>query len=114
MDPSGAEGSRDKFVDMVSATAEVDLRLSDFHPRSSLRTPLHTVERARFPVIDYHNHLDSTDPREVLSVMDQCGVEHVVNITMQVGLKALEIMDRFHVAAPERFSAIGWMDWSGL
>jgi predicted TIM-barrel fold metal-dependent hydrolase len=114
MDPSGAEGSRDKFVDMVSATAEVDLRLSDFHPRSSLRTPVHTVERARFPVIDYHNHLDSTDPREVLSVMDQCGVEHVVNITMQVGLKALEIMDRFHVAAPERFSAIGWMDWSGL
>jgi len=104
----------DRFVDMVSATAEVDLRLSDFHPCSSLRTPEHPVERARFPVIDYHNHLDSTDPRDVLAIMDQCGVEHVVNITMHVGQTALDIMDRFRQAAPDRFSSIGWMDWSGV
>lgn len=105
---------KDKFVDMVSATAEVDLKLSDFHPRSALRTPVHIIERARFPVIDYHNHLDSTDPREVLSIMDQCGVEHVVNITMQVGQKALDIMEKFRTAASDRFSSIGWMDWSGV
>jgi Amidohydrolase len=114
MSTGKVEGSKDKFVDMVSATAEVDLRLSDFHPRSSLQTPVHVVERGRFPVIDYHNHLDSTDPREVLSVMDQCGVEHIVNITMQVGQTALDIMDRFHKASPSRFSTIGWMDWSGV
>jgi Tat protein secretion system quality control protein TatD with DNase activity len=104
----------DKFVEMVSATAEVDLRLSDFHPHSSLVVPEHVVERPRFPVIDYHNHLDSTDPRDVLEIMDACGVEHVVNITMQVGDTALAIMDRFHNAAPGRFSSIGWMDWSGV
>ncbi|WP_035355901.1 amidohydrolase family protein [Edaphobacter aggregans] len=114
MDSNGVELNRDKFVEMVSATAEVDLRLSDFHPDSCLQTPVHVVERARFPVIDYHNHLDSTDPRQVLSVMDQCGLEHVVNITMQVGQKALDIMDRFNAAAPDRFSTIGWMDWSGV
>src|SRR5580700_4840556 len=114
MDSYGVELSRDKFVDMVSATAEVDLRLSDFHPDSCLQTPVHVVERARFPVIDYHNHLDSTDPRQVLSVMDQCGLEHVVNITMQMGQKALDIMDRFNTAAPDRFSTIGWMDWSDV
>src|SRR6187402_91999 len=105
---------KEKFVDMVGATAEVDLRLSDFHPRSSLQTTVHAIERGKFPVIDYHNHLDSTDPKEVLSIMDQCSVEHVVNITMQVGQKALDIMDRFHAAAPDRFSSIGWMDWSGV
>jgi hypothetical protein len=104
----------DRFVDMVSATADVDLRLSDFHPRTSLKTPVHTLERGRFPVIDYHNHLDSTEPRDVLAVMDQCGIEHVVNITMQVGKAALDIMDRFRTFAPERFSAIGWMDWDGV
>ena len=76
----------DKFVDMVSATAEVTLRLSEFHPRSSLHTPDTTPEKPRFPVIDYHNHLDSTDPKQVLSdSADQCGVEHIVNITMQTG-----------------------------
>jgi predicted TIM-barrel fold metal-dependent hydrolase len=104
----------DKFVDMVSATAEVDLRLSDFQPHSHLRTEAHLVERAKFPVIDYHNHLDSMDPKDVLAVMDQCGVEHVVNITMQVGQRAHDLMDRFHAAAPSRFSTIGWMDWDGV
>ena len=104
----------DKFVDMVGATAEVDLRLSDFRPRSSLRSEVHHLERAKFPVIDYHNHLDSMEPKDVLSIMDKCGVEHVVNITMQVGQKALDKMDKFHAAAPLRFSTIGWMDWDGV
>ncbi|GGH17232.1 amidohydrolase family protein [Silvibacterium dinghuense] len=114
--PSGESGKTDNdmFVNLVNATAEVDLRLSDFHPRSSLQTAVHTIERARFPVIDYHNHLDSTDPREVLSIMDQTNVEHCINITMKVGQKALDMMDKFHNAAPDRFSSIGWMDWNGL
>ena len=104
----------DKFVDMVSATAAVDLRLSDFQPHSSLTTAQHEVPVPKFPVIDYHNHLDSTDPNDVLRIMDRCGVEHVVNITMHVGEKAHSIMDRFHRAAPRRFSSIGWMDWTGV
>jgi predicted TIM-barrel fold metal-dependent hydrolase len=104
----------DKFVDLMSARAEVDLRLSDFHPRTALRTPAHTIEQPRFPVIDYHNHLDSMRPEDVLAIMDQCGVEHAVNITMQVGQKALDIMDHYHAAARDRFSSIGWMDWSGV
>jgi predicted TIM-barrel fold metal-dependent hydrolase len=104
----------DMFVDLVSATAKVDLCLSDFRPVSSLITPEHPIAQARFPVIDYHNHLDSTDPAEVLAIMDQCNVEHVVNITMNVGQKALDLMDRFHTASPQRFSSIGWMDWSGV
>ncbi|SNT41924.1 Amidohydrolase [Granulicella rosea] len=111
---SAVNATEDKFVALVNATTSVDLRLSDFHPRSCLRTPVHHIERARFPVIDYHNHLDSTDPYEVLAIMDQTNVEHCVNITMQTDRTALEIMDRFHNAAPTRFSSIGWMDWSGI
>ena len=104
----------DRFVDLVNATAAVDLRLSDFHPRSALKTPAAQIEQPRFPVIDYHNHLDSMRPEDVLAVMDQCGVERVVNITMQVGQRAIEIMDRYRSVAPDRFSSIGWMDWSGV
>ncbi|MBS1799510.1 MAG: amidohydrolase family protein [Acidobacteria bacterium] len=110
----GQQHSGDKFVDMVSATAEVDLRLSDFHPVSSLASSGHSISRSKFPAIDYHNHLDSTDPHEVLKIMDACGVQHIVNITMQVGDVACEIMDRFHNAAKGRFSSIGWMDWTGV
>ena len=49
----------------------------------------------------------------MLRIMDACGVEHLVNITMQVGNKAYQIMDRFHRAS-DRFSTIGWMDWTGV
>jgi len=113
MSEASSSKAADKFVDLVSATAEVDLRLSDFHPRAALQTPVHRIKQPRFPVIDYHNHLDSMRPEDVLAVMDQCGVERVVNITMQVGQAALDIIDRYH-AWPERFSSIGWMDWTGV
>jgi predicted TIM-barrel fold metal-dependent hydrolase len=46
--------------------------------------------------------------------MDACNIERIVNITMRVGSEALEIMKRFHTAAPARFSTIAWMDWSDL
>ena len=113
MNQASGSAVTDKFVDLVSATAKVDLRLSDFHPRSSLTTPVHRIQQPRFPAIDYHNHLDSMRPEDVLAVMDQCGVERVVNITMQVGQPALDIVDRYH-AWPDRFSSIGWMDWTGV
>jgi predicted TIM-barrel fold metal-dependent hydrolase len=104
----------DKFVAMVSAKAEVNLRLSDFYPTSQLKTPVHEVQCAKFPVIDYHNHLDSKSPDDVLRVMDACGVEKCVNITMQVGDKAIEMVRKFRRAEPKRFATIGWMDWSGV
>ena len=106
--------SQDMFQALVTATARVDLNLTDFQPRSMLVTPQHVVERPCVPAIDYHNHLDSLDPLEVLSIMDACGIEQIVNITMQTCDAALEQIKRFHAAAPERFSTIGWMDWSGI
>jgi len=107
-------GNNDPFVAMVSARAEVDLRLSDFHPRSMLVSPAHEIRLPKFPAIDYHNHLDAQEPRDVLKIMDKCGIERVVNITMYVGERALEVIRKFHSAAPERFATYGWMDWSDV
>jgi len=106
--------TEDKFIAMVNAWAETDLRLSDFAPRSVLIVPAHEIERAKYPAIDFHNHLDAQEPREVLRVMDACNVEHVVNITMRLGDEALAVMEKFRRAAPGRFSTVGWMDWRDL
>jgi predicted TIM-barrel fold metal-dependent hydrolase len=105
---------QDKFLAMVSAKAEVDLPLSHFQPKSMLVTKEHYVERAKFPVIDYHNHLDSLEPLDVLRVMDACGIEKIVNITMKTGEDALRMIDRFQAADARRFATIGWMDWSDV
>ena len=104
---------RDKFVAMATAKAEVDLKLSDFKPVSMLVAPVHEVNLPSVPVIDYHNHLDAFEPVEVLKVMDACGIERVVNITMKTGDEALKMIDRY-ASFPDRFSTMGWMDWSGV
>lgn len=105
---------QDKFVAMVSAVAEVDLPLSQFAPRTMMVAPEHEIEQPKYPVIDYHNHLDALNPADVLKIMDASGVERIVNITMKVGEDALAMIDRFHQAAPDRFATYGWMDWSGI
>jgi predicted TIM-barrel fold metal-dependent hydrolase len=107
------ENAQDKFIAMVSAKAEVTLPLSDFHPVRMLHSTLQTVTKPRFPVIDYHNHLDAQEPAEMLKVMDACGIEHLVNITMKVGDEAVAMIEKYKAADPKRFSTIGWMDWSG-
>ena len=104
----------DNFMAMVTAKAEVTLPLGEFQPKSTLVTAEHHLERARFPVIDYHNHLDALDPVEVLRIMDACGIERIVNITMKTGDEAIAMMHKFHSADAERFATIGWMDWSDV
>jgi predicted TIM-barrel fold metal-dependent hydrolase len=111
---STSDSGQDKFVAMVTAKTKVSLPLGEFQPQSTLVTAVHSSQRARFPVIDYHNHLDALNPSDVLRVMDACGVEHIVNITMKTGDEALRIIDKFHDADADRFSTIGWMDWSDV
>jgi predicted TIM-barrel fold metal-dependent hydrolase len=111
---SNSTRGKDPFVAMVTARAEVDLKLSDFHPRSMLLAPEHEIRQPKFPVIDYHNHLDAQEPREVLRIMDECGIERIVNITMHTGEMALEMIRKFHSAAPDRFATYGWMDWGDV
>ena len=104
----------DNFMAMVSAKANVTLPLSEFQPTSTLVTAEHHLQTARFPVIDYHNHLDALDPIEVLRIMDACGIERIVNITMKTGDEAIAMIDKFRSVDAERFATIGWMDWSGV
>lgn len=106
--------SPDKFLALMSASAQTDLRLCDFAPRSMLCAPAHQIERPKYPAIDYHNHLDSQDPESVVRIMDACGIEGIVSITMQTGETALATMERMRRAAGGRISTIAWMDWSDL
>jgi predicted TIM-barrel fold metal-dependent hydrolase len=105
---------RDPFVSMMQAASTVTLNLGDFKPLSMLRVPEHRIERPKFPAIDFHNHIDGMNPADVLRVMDHCGIEHLVNITMKPGTDGIESMKRLRKASPERFSTIAWMDWRDI
>ena len=108
------DSGHDKFVAMVTAKAEILLPLGQFQPQSTLVGEVHSPQQARFSAIDYHNHLDALNPSDVLRVMDGCGIEHIVNITMKTGDDALRMIDKFYAADAGRFSTIGWMDWSDV
>ena len=104
----------DPFVSMMRAESKVALSLSDFAPKPMLRVREHLLEKPRFPVIDFHNHIDGMDPVDVLRVMDACDVEHLVNITMRPGTEGLRSLERLRAVSRERFSTIAWMDWRDL
>jgi len=64
-----------------------EVLLKDYRPRSMLRVEEHIPEKARFPVIDAHNHLFGDLPAEqLLEVMDAVGVKVWVNVTGNVTL----------------------------
>ena len=51
-------------------------------PEILLRRPVHLPEKARFPVIDAHNHLFADmPPEEMVRIMDATGVRIFLNIT---------------------------------
>ncbi|MBI2843405.1 MAG: amidohydrolase family protein [Armatimonadetes bacterium] len=51
-------------------------------PEPMLKRPCHIPEKAKFPVIDAHNHLfGDYDHEEMLKVMDEVGVRGFINVT---------------------------------
>jgi predicted TIM-barrel fold metal-dependent hydrolase len=97
-----------------------DLPLREFRPRSSLRLPEHHVPRARFPVVDAHNHLgrwltegwSAPDVGELLDVMDACGIETIVNLDGMWGDELQANLDRYDRAHSRRFVTFCQVDWS--
>ncbi|MBI3947400.1 MAG: amidohydrolase family protein [Armatimonadetes bacterium] len=96
-----------------------DLLLKDFHPEPMLRRPAHVPERAKFPVIDAHNHLfGALPPEEIVATMDAVGVRAFVNVSGNVSLPFDEkgytirrtdlgdFIDRYVAAYPGRFAAL--------
>lgn len=102
-----------------------DLRLNDYHPRPLLVRPEHLPPRARFPVIDAHNHLfGDTPPEAMLPVMDEVGVALFLNVTGNCSLpfdekgytirrRPLEAyLDSHCRPHPRRFAALTMADFA--
>jgi len=59
-----------------------DILLKDFKPSKMLVTKEHIPQKAKYPVIDSHNHLfGDIDPDEMVKVMDEVGIKVFINLT---------------------------------
>jgi predicted TIM-barrel fold metal-dependent hydrolase len=90
--------------------------IKDYEPKSMLHVSETKVERARFPVIDFHTHLSFTDtsgvtekprflakPEEILPAMDRKNVRTMVNLTGGYGAALEENIRYWQTPHPDRF-----------
>jgi predicted TIM-barrel fold metal-dependent hydrolase len=97
------------------------LLLKDFKPVSMLHTTVHQVPRARFYVIDVHNHVNDArgsyspmPPQRVIDIMDATNVRTVVILTGMWGDKLQHVIDTMVKPYPERFIVFTQIDWSKI
>jgi predicted TIM-barrel fold metal-dependent hydrolase len=93
----------------------------DFLPRSELVTPQHPVTRAKFPVIDAHNHLTAhglggqphRPAEEMVRDMDFLNVQAIADLNGGIGDALKGKLERLDFAYPGRFITLCNVDWEG-
>jgi len=99
------------------------LPLVDWHPRAQVAVPTTEVLRPVVPAIDIHNHLGRwlsdgewmiPDVAALLTTMDECGVETIVNLDGMWGDEVTANVERYDAAHPGRFLTFCQLDWSLL
>ncbi len=97
------------------------LLLRDFHPKSMLHARVTPIERAKFPVIDVHNHINDAmgidehvPPEQVIKVMNAVNVRTVVILTGQWREKLQKVVDEMVKPYPGRFMVFTQIDYSKI
>ena len=101
-------------------TKPAPLQLSQYEPKSMLQVHERAVERAKFPVIDFHTHISVAEksekgvalsperqylgtPQELLAVMDRKNIKLMVNLTGGYEKGLAEAVQKYDRAHPGRF-----------
>jgi predicted TIM-barrel fold metal-dependent hydrolase len=104
------------------AAKKMTLLLKDYDPKSMLHSADHKVPRAKFPVIDVHNHVNDAGgvhgekipPAEVVRRMDRANVQTIVILTGMWGDKLQGVIDQMVKPYPGRFLVFMQLDWSKI
>lgn len=118
----GALGQEIQYKADPNVAKNKTLLLKDFDPKSMLHSAVHEVPRAKFPVVDVHNHVDDAariyneqiPPAEVVRRMDRANVRTIVILTGMWGTKLQSVLDRMAKPYPGRFLVFAQMDWSKI
>jgi len=109
------------YKSAADAEQKKTLLLRDFHPASMLHVPAHSVPRAKFYVVDVHNHTNDAlgidehiPPQRVIEIMDKTNVKTVVILTGLWGEKLQRVIDEMVKPYPGRFIVFTQMDWSKI
>src|SRR5215470_14433932 len=109
------------FQSAPDAEQKKTLLLKDFKPQSMLHASAHNIDRAKYYVIDVHNHVNDATrveermpPEHVVQVMDNTNVRTVVILTGMWGEKLQKVIDQMVRPYPGRFIVFVQIDWSKI
>ena len=105
--------------------SQAALPLEQFQPKSMLHTHETKVERAAYPVIDFHTHITfaggldgpgvihfTASAEDCLAVMDRKNVRTMVNLTGGYGANLQQAIDKLQNSHPGRFLMLTEPAWS--
>src|SRR5579863_665775 len=117
----GASRAQISYQGTPDAKQKETLLLRDFHPQSMLHAPVHEVERARFPVIDVHQHVDDAmgigdrvPPEKLIQIMNATNVHKIIILTGMWGDKLQKVIDELVKPYPDRFIVFTQIDFSKI
>ncbi len=118
-----SDGSKNEigYTHRRLASARDQISLREFDPHAMLRVPITQVDRARFPVIDVHCHLNDgivmrkhVDPKQFIRVMDQTNVKAAINLTGGWDETLRQSLRSLAGAFPGRFHVFCQIDYSRI
>ena len=117
-----ANGQEIKYSQDPDADKRMTLLLKDWDPKPMVHLQTHEVPRAKFYVIDMHNHVndpggihgDEVPPADVVKGMDQANVKKIVILTGLWGEKLQSVLDKMVKPYPDRFVVFAQMDWNKI
>src|SRR5262249_50018886 len=119
---SNAAGQDIQYTPDPNAAKNMTLLLKDWAPVPMLHAAKHEVLKAKFYVIDVHNHVNDaagghgeTFPAaDVVKAMDAANVKKIVILTGLWGEKLQGVLDKMVKPYPDRFIVFAQMDWSKI
>ena len=109
------------FASAADAEQKKTVLLRDFKPVSMLHVPVHPINRARFYVIDVHNHINDAarienrmPPEQVVRIMDATNVRTIVILTGMWGDRLQAVIDQMVKPYPGRVMVFTQIDWSKI
>jgi len=120
--PRPARAQDIQYREDPGASQHMNLLLKDWDPKPMIHVPVHEVPRAKFYVIDVHNHVDDAQgvngeevpPAQVVKDMDAANVKKIVILTGMWGDKLQSVLDKMVKPYPDRFVVFAQMDWSKI
>lgn len=105
------------YVFTPAFTQDMDtLKLKDFRPQSIYNVPQTRVQKAKYPVIDFHSHDDEKTAAQIdqwVKTMDEAGISKSMILSYATGARFDSIVDKY-ARYKDRFEIWCGFDYTGM